>query len=553
MTNPSPFRYLRSLTPGDRLITQILGGLVLLACIVALYGIELRFLIVMPAYGGSLTEGIAGAPRFVNPVLAISDTDRDLVALTYAGLMGHDSNGALVPILAQSYTVSPDGKVYTFVIRTNATFSDGTPVTASDIVYTVTKAQDPALRSPVLANWANIRAEAVDARTVRFTLPKAYAPFLEDTTLGVLPSHIWKGISDAEFAFSNYEVNAVGAGPFQISNIVRQKDGTIASYGLAAFKGYATGRPYLNGMRLVFFADQETLVEALRKGTVESGYGVATAHALHVPYNRVFGVFFNPATQPLFADASVRKALSIAIDRQTLIKDALGGYATPIIGPVPPGNGISSLPLPDASTRIADAHQILTDAKWKYSIASNTWSKGSQTLSVTITTSNVPELKAAAAAIQKDWQALGVPTSIELHDPASLTQDVIRPRTYSALLFGEVIGRAPDLYAFWSTAERADPGLNIADYSNKSADALLEKIRTTPQDTADLATLNTTIANDYPAAFTHAPDFVYSIPESLHGVRLNQIAAPSDRFDDVAHWYRDTELVWPWFAKMTSK
>ncbi|HEV7121637.1 MAG TPA: peptide ABC transporter substrate-binding protein [Candidatus Paceibacterota bacterium] len=546
----SPFRYLRSLSPGDRLIAQILGALVLLACVIALYGIERRFLIAVPAYGGSLTEGVVGSPRFVNPILAISDTDRDVTALTYAGLMGHDGTGKLVPVLAQSYTVSPDGKTYTFTLRDGATFSDGTPVSASDVVYTVTKAQDPALRSPVLANWMNIRAEAVDARTVRFTLPKAYEPFLEDATLGILPSHIWRNVSDAEFPFSAYQVNAVGAGPFQIRTVTRRKDGTIASYDLVAFKGYATGRPHLNGIRLAFYADQETLASALRNGSVESGYGVATASALHVPYNRVFGVFFNPANDAAFGDASVRKALSISIDRQALVKDALGGYATPIIGPVPPGDGIPSLPLPAASTRLDDARAILSAAKWKYDDASKTWSKGGQTLSIVLTTSNVPELKAVATQVQQDWQALGVPTSIELHDPASLTQDVIRPRAYGALLFGEVIGRTPDLFAFWSSTERSNPGLNIADYSNKGVDALLDKIRSaSTSDTADLATLNSTVAGDYPAAFTHTPDFVYAIPASLHGVHLNRIAEPSDRFDDVAHWYKNEELVWPIFAR----
>jgi hypothetical protein len=113
-----------------------------------------------------------------------------------------------------------------------------------------------------------------------------------------------------------------------------------------------------------------------------------------------------------------------------------------------------------------------------------------------------------------------------------------------------VIGRTPDLYAFWDSAERTNPGLNIADYSNKSVDTLLENIRTSPQtDSADLNTLNMTIANEYPAAFTHTPDFVYAIPDDLRGLHLNQIAAPSDRFDDVAHWYRNTELVWPFLIR----
>ncbi|KND50482.1 MAG: peptide/nickel transport system substrate-binding protein [Parcubacteria bacterium C7867-007] len=550
MTFPSPLRYLRTLSPGDRLIASILGGFLVLACIIALYGFQLRFLIEQPAYGGSFTEGVVGTPRFINPLLAISDTDRDLAALTFAGLMGHDANGALVPILAESYEISPDGKTYTFILRSNAKFSDNTSVTASDVVFTVSKAQDPALRSPALANWANIRAEVVDARTVRFTLPKAYTPFIEDATLGILPSHIWKNVSNAEFPFSSRQINPVGAGPFQVSNMTRKSDGSISSYELSAFKGYAGGRPYLNSIRFVFYSDQSELTEAVRKGEVQSAYGVASARAINIPYSRVFGIFFNPSEDPLFADISVRKALSVAINRQAIVNEALGGYATPIAGPLPPNNEIAAVPLPPAETRIADARQVLSEGKWLYDEASQRWSKGGVTLEVTLTTSNVPELKAVATQIQEDWQTLGVPVSIELHDASVLTQEVIRPRAYGALLFGEVIGRTPDLFAFWSSTERTNPGLNIADYSNKEVDALLEKLRQekTP-DPADLASLNVLIAADYPAAFTHTPDFVYTIPAGLRGVHITEIAAPSDRFDDVAHWYRNTELVWPIFAK----
>lgn len=544
--------YVHRLSPGDRLIANLLGGLVLIACIMGVIGFARTFMIPVPANGGTLTEGVVGTPRFINPLLAISDTDRDLTALTYAGLMGHNAQGVLVPVLASGYEASDDGKTYTFRLRANAKFSDGTPVTANDVVYTVTKAQDPGLKSPALANWANIRAEAVDAQTVRFTLPKAYAPFLEDTTLGILPQHVWKDVSDAEFPFSAKQINPIGAGPFQVSKVNRKGDGSIISYELSVFKGYAPGRAHLNSIRIVFYSDTTELTSALKNGAIESAYGVATKNALRVPYSRVFGVFFNPAENALFAKKEVREALSVAIDRHAIVNDVLGGYATPITGPVPPGTGVPSLSIPDSDTRLEAAREILTDAKWKFDEASQTWKNGPDTLSVTLVTSNVPELKAVATQIQKDWQAFGVPTTIELHDAGALTQDVIRPRAYGALLFGEVIGRTPDLYAFWSSTERADPGLNIAGYSNKNVDALLQKIRT-EQDTAtlaaDLASLNEQIAMDYPAAFTHTPDFLYTIPSGLRGVHLSQIAAPSDRFDDVAHWYRNQELVWPFFTR----
>src|SRR6185369_5363621 len=100
------------------------------------------------ARGGSLTEGILATPRFINPVLAISDADRDLSALVYSGLMHATPSGTYEPDLASSYDISEDGKTYTFYLRPDAMFHDNSPVTADDIVFTVQKTQDPALKSP---------------------------------------------------------------------------------------------------------------------------------------------------------------------------------------------------------------------------------------------------------------------------------------------------------------------------------------------------------------------------------------------------------------------
>jgi len=154
--------------------------------------------------------------------------------------------------------------------------------------------------------------------------------------------------------------------------------------------------------------------------------------------------------------------------------------------------------------------------------------------------------------VKDDWERLGVPVSIELYEPGDLTQSVIRPRKYEALLFGMVVGRDQDLFAFWNSSERNDPGLNIAMYTNPAVDALLVQIREETDQAArseDLAKLNALIKADYPAAFTHAPDFLYAVPEGLQGVVLSRVAAPSDRLATVAHWYRRTELVWSVFSR----
>ncbi|HUQ29998.1 MAG TPA: peptide ABC transporter substrate-binding protein [Candidatus Paceibacterota bacterium] len=545
--------YVQNLRAGDRFVWYVLGGLVCITSIVSLFALERSVLIKVPAYGGSLTEGELGSPRFVNPLLAISDADRDLAALTYAGLMGLSDDGTVRPVLAENYTVSQDGKQYTVTLRPNAVFSDGTQVRADDVVFTIQKAQDPALKSPVYADWSGVSAEVVDARTIRFTLAKPYAPFLQNLTLGILPERLWSGISNEEFPFSTLETDPLGAGPFKVASISRDASGLITSYTLVRNSRYVLGKPYLSEIRFVFFSRAEDIALALAKGSIDSAYGIPHENAVQAPYARVFGVFFNPNQNQIFTHLEVRKALSIAINRAAIVEGALGGYATPLMGPVPPGSGITETPVATSSDPIAAAAAILTTNGWTYDGTTRVWKKGKETLdALVIKTSNVPELKATATAVKADWEKLGIATDIELYEPGDLNQNVIRPRKYGALLFGMVIGRDQDLYAFWDSQERNDPGLNIAMYTNKTVDDLLEKARQTSDPKERLAALqkvNDLVAADYPAAFTEAPDFIYAVPPKLKGVALPQIATPSDRFATVEQWYLETDAVWPFLAR----
>lgn len=545
----------RAFSPGDRALFYLFAVLVGIASLSGLYALEQSLLVRVPGYGGTLTEGEVGSPQFINPLLAISDADRDLSTLTYAGLMGLSGTGTLVPVLAESYTVSGDGKSYAFVLRKNAEFSDGTPVTADDVVFTVQQAQNPALKSPEYADWAGVSVTAVDRSTVRFTLAKPYAPFLELTTLGILPARLWRNISNEEFPFSTLETNPVGAGPFKVAGVSRDASGLIRSVSLVANPYYVLGRPYLDGIRFSFYSRNEDLTSAVKNGSVESAYDIPSSSELTVPYARVFGVFWNPSQKQVYARAEVRKALSLALDRSTIVSTALGGHATAIIGPVPPGGRVKQVPIPQSQNPTADAAQVLEAAGWTYDGALRLWKNTSakQTLDrITIRTSNVPELKSVATNVKADWERLGIPVDIELYEPGDLSQNVIRPRKYEALLYGMVIGRDQDLYAFWDSQERNDPGLNIALYANKNVDTLLEDARNSSDPTqraADLQKIEDIIAADYPAAFIYAPDFTYAVPPDLRGVELPQITIPADRFATAALWYRTTDEVWPFFAK----
>ena len=347
----------------------------------------------------------------------------------------------------------------------------------------------------------------------------------------------------------------VGAGPFKVTRVAANSTGSITEIELKAHTGYAPGRPYLDTIRLRFYDTLTQLQNAYKNGRVESAYGIATPNSIESPYARAFGVFFNKKETPALARLEVRKALSLAIDRTNIAENVLGGSAAPLMGPVPPGGGVTGPELPEVATRIEDATALLTKNGWVFDEEKGLWENTKAKLeltTITIRTSNVPELKAVATAVQADWQTLGVPTEVELFEPGDLAQEVIRPRAYSALLFGLVVGREQDLYAFWDSGEQADPGLNIASFVNTSVDTLLEKARSESDPVKAreyIQSASDKIAEEFPAAFTHAPYFLYAVPKNLYGVVLPQIGSPADRFATVASWYKERAYVWPFLVK----
>lgn len=232
---------IRSLSPFERLLFAILTFATLTSGFILLYRINSLFLVEIPSSGGEIIEGVVGSPRFINPLLALSDVDRDLSALLYVGLMRPSSDGVLKPALASGYSVSDDGLKYRFFLRDDNVFSDGSPLTADDVVFTIKAIQNQTFKSPRYPNWEGVEVEKINDYTVEFTLPQAYAPFLENTTVGILPKHIWEKATPEEFPLSNYNIEPIGAGPYKVSSIQRGDSGIPEGYTLIPNKHFTLG------------------------------------------------------------------------------------------------------------------------------------------------------------------------------------------------------------------------------------------------------------------------------------------------------------------------
>ena len=566
-------RLLERFSTGERVVLYALSIVLAGSALALALGVSNAASVVMPARSGTLTEGVIGPTRFINPLIALSQSDHDLTELVYSGLTRTLPDGSIVPDLASSYDVSADGTTYTFHLRPDATFQDGTPILAADVVFTVQKAKDPDIKSTERADWDGVTVAAPNAHTVVFTLPHAYAPFLENTSLGILPKHLWENVSTEEFPFSPLNTHPIGSGPYRVVSVTNDSTGAAVRYDLAPFNHFTLGEPYLQKITFLFYSNEDALIAAYNAGRVGSIAGISPAGVetlkprgslVRVALPRTFGIFFNQSKNPVLADSAVRAALDAAIDKQAIVGSVLDGFGTVLDSPIPPGilddtapTTPQSIPVsiasttPSGDTATAKARAILSAGGWTFDNAAGAWKKKKSLLQLSLSTADEPELAATANAVAAEWRAAGVNVDVHVYPLSELNSSVIRPRQYDAVLFGEVVGRTADLFAFWHSSQRNDPGLNVALYANSKTDALLTQARATnDQNTRKklYTQFASIIAKDQPAVFLYAPEFLYAVPTRLEGLQLGALTSPSERFATVYQWYTDTEHVWGVFA-----
>jgi peptide/nickel transport system substrate-binding protein len=514
----------------------------------------------VPARGGTLSTGITGSVRFINPVLATSDTDKDIASLVFSGLMRRDQNGMIVPDLAESYSVSPDGRTYTFIIKKGASFHDGKPVTADDIVFTIAKAQDATIKSPWLVSWIDVSADRIDDRTVSFTIKEPYAGFLLATTIGILPQHRWVPDGDADaFEFNPENTRPVGSGPYRVKR-VHLTDGRPTVYDLVRV-GAADPSPWINRIEIRMFANEAATIDALTRGSIDMVGGIKPASATEInarriaiesePLPRVFALFLNGTQEKAFSDSAVRQAINKGLDRQALVDQTLGGFGTATDKLLPLFTNEEEV---KPTADIAAANRLLDSAGWKRSGDTGVRSKsiGGQTvpLSFAIATANTPELADAARLIAEQLTPLGFEVTVQVYDLGTLDRDLIRPRTYDALLFGHVYRHDSDAYAFWHSSQRADPGLNIARYADPRVDQALERAFASNDESirdAAYATIESRLAVDLPAVALYQPNHISALRSKLQGRAPRALLIPSDTFADIASWYVRSDVRWPLF------
>ena len=535
------------------------------------YDINEHFLVTVPTTGGTLNEGIIGTPRYINPLLAVTDADHDIGRLVFRGLMKEDGNGNLVPDLAKSYSVSDDNLTYTFTLK-KAFFQDGVQITADDVLFTITSATNPTLDSSERISWEGVGVKVIDPQTITFTLKEPYAPFLENTTLGILPKHIWQNISYDNWTYSvNNTSNVIGSGWYKVTKISQTASGIPEYYNLSVYRKDSDDAPLIDTIVMKFYSSEADLLNAYNSGNIDTMGGIDPKDALELskkgavvlstPLPRIFGLFFNQSQAKIFADAKVRQAISVAINKDAIVHDVLYGYGETAESPIPRSIRLTDddAPAPNQGN-IPQAKTILEKDGWKLGsdgiYTKNISKKETDRLSFEIDTNDTPELKQSIDHIVNDLHNAGIEAIPKVYETGSLNQDIIRTRKFQSLFFGQVVSNQADLFAFWDSSQRTSPGLNISGYANQTVDKLLEQGRNTldtDKQTSIYKKFEKEINTDIPAVFVYSPSYIYVVrPELSAGIKLSDVTRPEDRFFGENNWYLETDHVWKIFSSSSN-
>jgi peptide/nickel transport system substrate-binding protein len=560
---------LASFSKKKLLIFSLAVILMFVSVILMLSKINQTFMVSVPVKGGSLTEGIIGSPTLINPVIAVSEADKDLTNVVYSGLMRKNEKDELIPDLAESFEISEDGKNYTFIIREDSFFHNGMRVTADDVIFTIEKIKDPIVKSSRRLNWEGIIITKTDDRTIVFTLSQPYISFLNNTTIGILPSALWKNVNVNEFNLSLLNTNkAIGSGPYKIKSISKDKDGFVKKISLVRFNKFTLGKPLIKRMNFIFFTNQRDLTRSLLNHSIDQAGSINSENIINFKKDRyaiqtatlprIFGIFFNANNNKIFNDPVFVNSLDKAINKQEIIDQVLGGYGSIIYNPIPekliPPNEEEAF---YNNNTIQEVNEMLEKAGWILADDGIRVKQGAKKedpdlrLSFSLITGDTIELKQATLLIKEQLLKVGVEVDIsKIYETGQLNQ-LIRAREYEALFFGQGVNNESDLYSFWHSSQRQDPGLNIANYNNKKVDNLLDVIQKT-LNKEDRLEKYISLAEEFetsiPAILIYSPKYLYVTSSKFNNFSLNNITIPSDRFNSIYKWSTREDRVWKIFT-----
>lgn len=434
-----------------------------------------------PTYGDMLINGSIGDASVLLPVLASDSASGDINGLIYNGLVKYDKDINLVGELAEKWDISEDKLKIRFFLKKGVKWHDGEPFTAKDVEYTYKVYVDPKTPTAYSTDFLKVKElRALDDYTVEVDYNKPYAPALGSWGQGMLPSHLLEG---QDITQSPLKRRPVGTGPYVFKDWV-----TGEKIILDSFHDYFEGRPYIERVMTRIIPDLATMFLELKALSIDQ-MGLTPLQYVRQTQSEWFRDNFNKykylgfgysylgynLQDWKFKDKRVRQALTMAIDRESIVQGVLLGLGAVTDSPYKPDTywynpNVKKFPYnPDK------AKQMLAEAGWNDMNADGIIMKDGKPFEFTIITNHGNDIrKNAAIIIQRDLKKVGIKVNIRVIEWAAFLKNFINKRNFEACLLGWGIGIDPSQIDIWNSQKTGESELNFINYQNPEVDQLLD-------------------------------------------------------------------------------
>lgn len=424
--------------------------------------------------GGRLVVSLRSEPKTLNPVTSTDVSSREVIAQLTSDLIHINRlSQRTEPALAKAWEVSPDGLRYRLELRHGLRFSDGQPLNADDVLFSFKVYLDENVHSPqrdsLVVGNKPITVKKVDSYTVVFGLSKPYAPAerLFDS-VAILPRHLLEAAYKEGKLSQAWNLNTpaqllAGTGPFRLKEYAPGQRITLERNPYYWKVDKAGNRlPYLNEITFLFVASADSEAIRFQAGdtdminrlsaedysVLQKGKQAGSFHLQDVGSSLEFNfLFFNlnsslPAQlarkQLWFRDARFRQAVSLAIDREAMIRVVYRGLGTPLWSPVTPANSLwidTSIPHPARS--LENAKKLLSSAGFSWNADGTLLDKTGSPVEFTVITSvsNAQRVK-MATMIQADLKDLGIRVQVVPLEFHSVLDRIFQTHDYEAAVLG---------------------------------------------------------------------------------------------------------------------
>ncbi len=463
----------------------------------------------------------------ISPILTATTLSSNLIDIIYDGLIEFDEEVLPTPHLAESWTQSKDGLIWTLHIRKGVKFHDGQELTAEDVAFTYEAVKN--LKGGFRSSYVFKEIEDIaanEAYVVQITLKKPLAAFLQDLHVGILPKHLLKGKDLTKF-LSNEEV--VGTGPYKLKSF------SEAEAILEANENYFLGKPQVSEIDVQIQANQEMVLAKVIAGEVDffleftppnfqsllqiPGYNFYSA-----PNPYYFLLAFN-LKDPILRDLKVRQALNYAIDKEEIRTKALNGQGKIAAGTILPASWAYNPTVTVYPYDPKKATALLKAAGWEDHDGDHLLDKDGKTLQFTLHVNTGEDLKRKALLlIEQQLLDIGIQINVVFFDAANT--DFLFEKKFQIVFAQFVAALGPDMsYIFWHGSQ-IESGFNFSSYNNSEVNRLLEagRVEADPNKRKSLYfEYQEEIHRDPPGIFLFWTDRLIAVNKRFKGVNIGAI------------------------------